>query len=212
MARRPSNRDLVELTVLALLAHGPKHPYELHRFIIDTHKDYVTGLPRSLYHAVDRLAGSELIHPVETSRAGRRPERTVYQITEEGRAELGTRLVRLLEQPDPDSSVLAAAVSLCGSLPPATVERALQTRAVSLEATLNALDAHFTGLQESGLPRVLVLELDCERALRSAELAWVRRIVTELRDGTLTWQPLLDEDEIGPGRASLAKETHAADP
>ncbi|HEY8457599.1 MAG TPA: PadR family transcriptional regulator [Actinopolymorphaceae bacterium] len=212
MARRASNRELVELTVLTLLAHGPKHPYELHRFIIDTHKDYVTGLPRSLYHAVDRLAGSELIQPVATSRAGRRPERTVYQITEEGRAELGTRLTHLLERPDPDHSVLYAAVSLCASLPPAIVERALQTRAITLDATLNALDAYIAGLQENGLPRVLALELECERALCSAELAWVRQILTELREGTLTWTPLLDEHEIGPVRGSSRKEAHEADP
>ncbi|REF36300.1 PadR family transcriptional regulator [Thermasporomyces composti] len=211
MARRPSNRDLVELTVLTLLAHGPKHPYELHRFILDTHKDYVTGLPRSLYHAVDRLAAHELIQPVATSRAGRRPERTVYQITAEGRAELGSRLTRLLEQPDPDSTVLSAAVSLCGSLPPAAVERALQTRAVTLEATLKALDAHAAGLQERGLPRVLVLELESERAIRSAELTWVRQILAELRDGTLTWQPLLEEHEIGPSGGSSGKEVSATD-
>ena len=42
MARR---HDLVGLTVLAMLSVRASHPYELHRFIVDTHKDYVTGLP-----------------------------------------------------------------------------------------------------------------------------------------------------------------------
>ncbi|GAA3309586.1 PadR family transcriptional regulator [Nonomuraea dietziae] len=65
--------DLAGLTVLAMLAVRAGHPYELHRFIVDTHKDYVTGLPRSLYHAVERLAKEELIVPVETTREGRRP-------------------------------------------------------------------------------------------------------------------------------------------
>ena len=98
MARRP---DLVGLTVLAMLSVRAGHPYELHRFIVDTHKDYVTGLPRSLYHAVEKLAGEQLIVPVETTREGRRPERTVYEITDEGRMELSTRLRGLIVNPVP---------------------------------------------------------------------------------------------------------------
>ena len=105
MARR---HDLVGLTVLAILSVRASHPYELHRFIIYTHKDYVTGLPRSLYHAVERLARDELITPTKTDREGRRPERTVYEITDEGRRELSTRLRRLLEEPEPDRRTLVA--------------------------------------------------------------------------------------------------------
>ena len=39
----------------------------------------------SLYPAVERLAAAGLIEPAQTAREGRRPERTVYQITEAGR-------------------------------------------------------------------------------------------------------------------------------
>ena len=53
MAR--AERDLPGLTVLALLLTGPRHTYEMHRMMIDTRKDFVTGLPRSMYHAVERL-------------------------------------------------------------------------------------------------------------------------------------------------------------
>ena len=36
----------------------------------NTHQDVVTGLPRSLYHAVQRLLRDQLIRVVGTARAG----------------------------------------------------------------------------------------------------------------------------------------------
>ncbi len=116
MAR--ADRDLPGLTVLALLLTGPRHTYEMHRMMIDTHKDFVTGLPRSMYHAVERLLRDQLIRVVGTARNGTRPERTVYELTAAGRGELTARVRRLLEQPDPDATLLVAALSFIGCLPP----------------------------------------------------------------------------------------------
>ncbi|MBG0817250.1 PadR family transcriptional regulator [Planomonospora sp. ID82291] len=184
MARRP---DLVGLTVLALLSVRAGHPYELHRLIVDTHKDYVTGLPRSLYHAVERLAGDDLIVPVETSREGRRPERTVYEITDEGRRELSTRLRALLENPDSDRRRFTAAVSLMGTLPVPDALRALRARAATLEGLLAGMNAHLRVMEEAGLPDILMIEVDYERTLHEAELAWVQGVVTRLESGELDW-------------------------
>ncbi|MFD1932695.1 PadR family transcriptional regulator [Nonomuraea mangrovi] len=184
MARR---HDLVGLTVLAMLSVRASHPYELHRFIVDTHKDYVTGLPRSLYHAVERLAKEELIVPVETTREGRRPERTVYEITEEGRAELSVRLRRLLEQPEADRRAFTAAISLIGCLSSAQAKMALRTRAASLEGGIAGLVSHRQALADGGLPEVLALELECAQALQEAELAWVRGLIGRIDEGRLDW-------------------------
>ncbi|RJL23085.1 PadR family transcriptional regulator [Bailinhaonella thermotolerans] len=201
MARRRTGADLVGITVLALLLQKPQHPYELHRFILDTHKDYITGLPRSLYHAVDRLAADGLIEPVETSREGRRPERTVYRITAEGAAELGSRLRRLLAEPATDLALFSAAVSLAGVLPAREAERALRTRAATLEGMVTSADAGMRGLRETGLPRLLLLEVEYERAMRATELDWVRGLLAELASGELSWPGLLSDS--GPGAAAI---------
>ncbi|WP_113702093.1 PadR family transcriptional regulator [Nonomuraea lactucae] len=182
-----SRHDLIGLTVLAMLAVRPGHPYELHRFIVDTHKDYVTGLPRSLYHAVERLARDELIVPAATGREGRRPERTVYEITAEGRQELAVRLSRLLEQPDPDRRTLVAATSLIGALTVPEARRALRTRAASLQAAIDGLDTHMAAMTDNGLPEMLMLELECQRALSAAELTWVHGVLDRLESGRLAW-------------------------
>jgi DNA-binding PadR family transcriptional regulator len=207
MVRKPS-ADLVGLTVLALLLQGPRHPYELHRFIVDTHKDYVTGLPRSLYHAVDRLARDELISPVETSREGRRPERTVYEITPEGRAELAARLRRLLERPEGEHPTFTAAVSMIGCLPPEDVQRSLGTRIASLEGGIATLDGVAASLREGGLPRLLVLELEYQRALLAAELDWVRGVLADVRSGDLRWSAPLRGADLGIHHETFGKEEH----
>jgi DNA-binding PadR family transcriptional regulator len=181
-----NDRDLVALTVLALLLSGPRHPYEMHRLIIDTHKDFVTGLPRSMYHAVGRLERDRLIDVAETSRDGRRPERTVYRITDEGRAELTSRVRRLIERPDPDTTLFNAALSFLGVLPGDEAANALGGRAAALEGAVTAAEAHLQVLRGQ-LPRLLSLELEYEHSRLTAELGWVRGVLADLADGTLDW-------------------------
>ena len=71
------------LAAMELLHSGPKHPYEIHQ-TMQEHEVWrllklTTG---SLYHAIERLERDGLIEAVETSREGRRPERTTYRLTE----------------------------------------------------------------------------------------------------------------------------------
>ncbi|MBA9003598.1 PadR family transcriptional regulator [Thermomonospora cellulosilytica] len=188
--------DLVGTTVLAFLLQRPRHPYQMHRFIVDTHKDYISGLPRSLYHAVDRLARDGLIEAVGTDREGRGPERTIYRITDEGRGELVHRLRRMMERLDPDTSAMYTATSLIGVLPPAEAARYLQARAAALEGAVAAAEAALATLD---LPRVLLLETEYARALHTAELAWVRGVLEDLRSGELSWPDPSAETPGGEG-------------
>lgn len=196
--------DLVGTTVLALLTQRPRHPYDMHRFVLDTHKDYITGLPRSLYHAIDRLERDGMIEPAETTREGRGPERTVYRVTAEGREELAHRVRRMLEHPDLDSAVMYAGLSLVAALPMSEAQRSLQARAAHVEGVIATLDAALAGLD---LPRVLLLEADYARALRAAELAWLRSTLADLRSGALVWP-----DPETPGSSTRTEDDTNAHP
>src|SRR5438094_9982748 len=93
-------RNLWSLTVLCLLRTRPMHPYEMQRLIREWHKDEFLDLKRgSLYHAIDRLRRTGLIEAVETRREGRRPERTVYRLTEQGEQAVQDRLRQMLATP-----------------------------------------------------------------------------------------------------------------
>lgn len=188
MAGRRAGPDLVGLTVLAVLGKEPRHAYYLHRFIIDTHKDYVTGLPRSLYHAVDRLERDGLIAPVETTRDGRRPERTVYEITDRGRAELAERLRQVLTTVGRDTTPFVAALSLMGGLAADEVEQALHARSAMLRERVESAEVTISGLADAGLSRLPLLKIEYERSRDAAELAWVEALVDDLHEGRIDWE------------------------
>ncbi|MHA6616803.1 PadR family transcriptional regulator [Pseudonocardia sp. DLS-67] len=196
MSLQRVDRDLPALTVLALLMTGPRHTYEMHRLMIDTHKDFVTGLPRSMYHAVERLLRAELIEVVRTDRAEGRPERTVYGLPDAGRAELQERVRRLLEHPDPDTTLFVAALSFLGCLPAPQARAALDVRRAELERRVDGVRAALAGV--SGLPRLLLVEAEFEIARLTAEHDWVAGLLADLDAGRLDWPADIRELEVPP--------------
>jgi DNA-binding PadR family transcriptional regulator len=184
VALRRADRDLPGLTVLALLMTGPRHTYEMHRMMIDTHKDFVTGLPRSMYHSVERLLRDEHIVVADTIRDGSRPERIVYALTDAGRAELVARVRRLLETPDPDATLLVAGLSFVACLPPTEAAAALRARRDALAGRCTELERV---LAETPVPRVLLLEVEYELARAASERDWLGTIVADLDSGQLDW-------------------------
>ena len=186
--------DPMALVVLATLFEAPRHPYEIQRLIRERRKDFAAGRTRALYHAVERLVVAEFIEPVETSREGRRPERTVYRITEAGREHLRDSLTDLLAVPRAEFPVFAVAVNFAGTLPPRAVAEALRRRSIAVDAEVAALESVVRGLEARlELPRLVMLEVEYVLALRRAEAAWVLSVVEDIRAGRLTWDP-----ESGP--------------
>jgi DNA-binding PadR family transcriptional regulator len=182
------SRNVVALTVLALLHEGPLHAYGMQTLIRERHKAFAAGNPRALYHAVERLAGAGLIEPAETERVGRRPERTVYRITEAGRDELEAWLTHLLATPERDPVLFEAALSFVPALEPAAVGRALAERARFLDVYVAAQESAGQTLHERhGLGRELLLEHEYRLALDRAELDYTRGLADDVQSGRLTW-------------------------
>jgi DNA-binding PadR family transcriptional regulator len=93
--------------VLGTLArHGPRHGHEIRRLAELTNVGEWGGVSvGALYRELRLMETESLVEPVRTERVGRRPARTIYAITDEGRLELSilreqaTRIVHL--GPDP---------------------------------------------------------------------------------------------------------------
>src|SRR5215467_12580119 len=100
MARKRKVGNLLALAVLSYLSQRPMHPYELSRTLRE-HGDArsIKFTHGSLYMVVGQLARAGYITAVGTSRAGQRPERTVYALTDAGRAEFRGWLAGLLAEP-----------------------------------------------------------------------------------------------------------------
>jgi DNA-binding PadR family transcriptional regulator len=180
------SRDPLALTILGLLTEQPRHPYEIQRLIRDRKKDFANSTQRTLYHTIDRLVKAGLIMPVETSREGNRPERTVYQLTEDGYDSFMQWLGELLAQPLPEYPLFTVAISYLVYLPMETALQALQARTIELEAELAGIEARKSALEQS-LHRLLLLELEYIQALRRGELTWIRTLMQDIREGRLAW-------------------------
>jgi len=186
--RRPRGaRTLWSLAVLAMLRERSMHPYEMQRVMHQRHTDHLLALKRgSLYHAINQLQRARLIEPIETSREGRRPERTVYQITPDGDDELGLWMRELLSVPVQEPSQFTAALAFIRHLEPADALEQLELRAVSVEAGIAAMQAVERGIS-AYVDRVSVLELEYQRTLAEAELMWVRGLIADIQADRITW-------------------------
>ncbi|MGO6902512.1 PadR family transcriptional regulator, partial [Rhizobium ruizarguesonis] len=80
-------RSPTALAVLGMLMEEPLHPYRMQRLIKERGKDEVINVTQraSLYQTIQRLEREGLITAQKTVRDDKRPERTVYEITEKGR-------------------------------------------------------------------------------------------------------------------------------
>ena len=185
-----ADRDLPALAVLALLTQGPRHTYEMHRFMVDTRKDFVSGLPRSLYHAVGKLESSGLIAEAGTEQSAGRPERVRYTITDAGRADLRRRVSLLLATPEPDATLLYAALSFMGVLSLDEAMAALRARIATIDLKLARLSGDLA--EARGVPRILLVEAEFEQVRLSAEREWTARLVDELESGELPWPDLAE--------------------
>ncbi|MGH7777189.1 MAG: PadR family transcriptional regulator [Candidatus Dormibacterales bacterium] len=186
--RSRESGDAVALTVLALTSERPRHPYDIQREIRERHKEFAAGRPRALYRAVERLEQDGLIEPLETSREGRRPERTVYRVTEEGREELESWLSEMLERVEPEHPAFAVALSFAAYLPVETVLERLQARSVQLVGQVAGAQAALGSLRdEVRLPAAVLIDGELMLALRRAELDWTREMIEALRSRRVWW-------------------------
>ncbi|MFE0383159.1 PadR family transcriptional regulator [Streptomyces bungoensis] len=209
----PSRSSPLALTVLALLHFQPLHPYGIQRLIKQWGKDQVVnvGQRTSLYRTIDRLLAAGLVAVRETGRDQQYPERTVYELTDDGCSTMRVWLSEMLSAPKQEFPQFPAALSFVLMLAPEEALDVLEQRAA---AVAGALDAHDRSLAEQreihGLPRVTLLEGEYLRAMTAAELDWIRAVTDDLRSGRLSWSL---EELIGfaqsTGQQALADRTHS---
>ena len=194
MDQPPSRRSALRpspltLMVLALLAEAPMHPYEMQRLMQWRGKDQVVRVQRgSLYPAVERLVKAGLVEPMETEREGRRPERTVYQLTETGRETAESWLSQMVRTVRNEYPEFPAALSFLPLLSADEVRAQLTARQMALGKEIAAITSVAQDLREKyQLPRLFAVEDEYRLAMFEAEHAWVGRILDDLASGELYW-------------------------
>ena len=179
----PRPRSPLSMVVLALACEEPMHPYRMQQLIVERGKDHVANVAQrnSVYQTIDALLRAGLIAVRETARDENRPERTIYEATDDGRRTLHGWLRTMLSTPAREFPDFPAALSLIDpGMKPAELRALLETRVAALEARLAG-----QGTPPPGLPRLFLLEEEYMAAIVRAEIDWLRGVIDDLRTGRL---------------------------
>jgi DNA-binding PadR family transcriptional regulator len=215
MPKRRKVGNLMALAVLSALVQRPMHPYEMASTLRAWGKDQDMEFKwGSFYTVIRNLDKHQLIAAVESVREGRRPERTVYRITEAGRAELVDWARELVGTPMPEHPRFRAGLSVLAALHPDEAIDLLRQRLDRLDDALRrdreTLDAH---LRE--IPRLFLVESEYDLAIRAAEATWLRALLAELTSGSYpgldTWRAFHETGEMPAELTELAGRT-SSDP
>lgn len=187
---RSSSSNPLALAVLATLIEEPMHPYRITQVLRGRGKEHSIRLNwGSLYSVIASLEKNGLIEAQRAEREGARPERTVYAITDAGRAKAMGWLRRILEVPAKEYPDFEAGLSLIGLLTPEESLALLRRR-------LELLDARIDELAEAArypLPEVFLVENNYELAMVRAERVFVADLVDRLERGAVGGQALWAE-------------------
>ena len=182
----PSNP--LALAVLALLFERPMHPYEMGVILKQRHKEESIKLRYgSLYTVIELLLRRAFIAARETARDGRRPERTVYEITDAGRDELRAWMADLIAEPVKEYPQFEAALCLLPVLPPDEALVLLRERAERIAQNAAALTRHVEAIGEQDFPPLFLVETQYRLALMRAEQQFVGELIRRIEGG---WGPL----------------------
>lgn len=190
-----SGRRAVEnplgLAVLSYLSQRPMHPYELGRTLRENGDARSIKFNHgSLYMVVRQLARAGFVAEQETSREGQRPERTVYALTDAGRAELQDWLSELVEEPRHEYPAFVGALSLIAALPPDRVVDLLRTRLERLASQAAEARGLIDTAAARSVPGLFLLEEEYRIALLDAETRFVERLLQRIEDPATDWVPL----------------------
>jgi len=185
--------NILALAVLSVLVERPMHPYEMATALRERGKDNDMKINwGSLYTVVQNLDKHGFIETTGTSREGRRPERTVYAITDAGRDEMQDWVRELVGAPQREYPKFEAALSTMGALPPDEALTLLQHRLRRLDLQVASERAALEQVARE-VPRLFLVEVEYRLAMRQAEADWLRGLLKELADDSFPGMSLWRE-------------------
>src|SRR5258708_19077297 len=160
-------RSPLWMVVLSLVCEEPMHAYRMQAVIKERGKDEIANVAQrnSVYQTIAALRRAGLIVAREISREERRPERTVYEVTADGRRTLRAWMRTVLSTPARDFPDFPAALSLVAGTEPSEVRALFEMRIGALETRLAELEKPVPGL-----PRLFLLEAEYMAAVVRAEI------------------------------------------
>lgn len=172
--------------ILGLLAErGPMHGHQIRRTAELTNAEVWGGITGgALYAELRKLGGEGLIEAIREEQVGRRPARTVYQITEEGRLELVVQRDAALGVVFGSADPLSVVLLFAAGTDPAELSERLAARRGRIEGQLAAMATERERLTGQGvLPPLAVAAFRRGELRLEAEVRWHEEFGRQLAAG-----------------------------
>lgn len=172
------------LVILGLLRGRPLYGYELKQIIEEQMGDWTSIAFGSIYFALEKLSEEGYIEKVATEQEGKRPSRSVYQITTAGREEFVRLLREVWNQVERQYYDIDVALAFKDALPEGEVKTYLRQRAAQLEGILEHIREHRQEqMAHEEVPPIADAVFDHGVVHYQAELAWTRQLLEKLEQG-----------------------------
>ena len=158
------------------------HPYEMATTLRERRKEASIKLNYgSLYTVIEQLQREKFIRALETMRDGKRPERTIYELTAEGESELIDWMRELVSDPAKEYPQFEAALSLIPVLPPEEVIELLQIRINLLSEELEGIQQEDRACAAMKLPRLFSIEREYHERIVQAERKFCTGLLLDIK-------------------------------
>ena len=169
------------LVILGLLRDRPLHGYEIKHIIKDHMDDWTSIAFGSIYFALKKLTAEGLLQVEATEQRGNRPSRTVFRITDAGRAEFLRLLRQLWASTERHYYATDIGLFFMDALPRDEIVGCLNQRIVQLEAARRYLAEHRDeSLANPHVPRRAAWIFDHSQRHLDAELEWTRSVLADI--------------------------------
>ncbi len=165
-----------------LQRYGPLHGYKLKRLISDMVSDFTQIKLPTIYYHLEKMEEKGLVR-AEREQEGKRPERSVYSITEKGKKEFLTMLMKSLAIEYRPEFEIDASLFFFDSMKPADVITSLREQEAFCGEVLQHLDRHREEVMRFIPPeakKIAGLMFHHHSLHYKAELKWLRDSLQEL--------------------------------
>ncbi len=169
------------LPVLGLLIERPAHSYELTARLDERYAQLATQRS-SVTTLLKSLAAAGLVRAQRQTRVGKRPRRTVYELTDAGVEDFRERVAAQLEQAPAASTRFTLALAYVGILPRRQAATVLRKRLVLRHRERQAIPPLPRGMAE-----VHMIEADYWKVVLATECDWLERFINRITTGSIEW-------------------------
>lgn len=174
----------VRLVILGLLRDKPLYGYELKQIIEERMGDWTSIAFGSIYFALGKLAEEGFVEKVATEKAGARPSRSIYRITDSGREEFLRLLRENWRSMKRFYHPFDIGLFFIEALPIEEVKGYLRERIATLERVIRYVTAHRAErMAMKEVPRYAGAIFDHSLVHLRAELEWTKDVLAKVEAG-----------------------------